>query len=97
MGNMYFVNQDIAGCTFDLSRFIKLRLGRHKINSMWVIEGYETADDIRKENTIFLFESEDKAECEYVYTHMTNCILEHKSMVYRHELYEDYKKRNGLV
>lgn len=96
MGNVYFVNQD-DNCTYNLDRFIEIKLGNIQLNGFWVIKGYENADNKRKDEPAYLFSSKDREECEYVYIHMTNCVLEHKSMVYRHELYEDYKKRNGLV
>lgn len=96
MGNVYFVDQDNS-CIYNLDSFLEIELGNIQIKGFWIIKGYENANSMRKVGPVYLFASKDKEECEYVYTHMTNCILEHRSMVYRHELYEDYKKRNGLV
>lgn len=96
MGNVYFVNQD-NNYTYNLDRLLEIELGSIQLKGFWIIKGYENADNMKKSGPIYLFSSRDREECEYVYIHMTNCVLEHKSMVYRHELYEDYKKRNGLV
>lgn len=96
MGNVYFVNQD-DNCTYNLDRFLEIELGNTQLKGFWIIKGYENVNNMRKGGPAYLFASKDKEECEYVYIQMTNCVLEHKSMVYRHELYEDYKKRNGLI
>lgn len=96
MGNMYFVNQD-DNYVCNLDRFIEIELGNVQLKGFWIIKGYENTNSMKKSGPAYLFASKDREECEYVYNHMTNSILEHKSMVYRHEFYEDYKKCNGLV
>lgn len=96
MGNAYFVDQD-SNYVYNLDRLLEIKLGDTKLNGFWIIKGYENTINMKKDDPVYLFSSKDREECEYVYLHITNCILEHKSMVYRQELYEDYKKRNGLV